>query len=697
PGKNDFKRPTFALGRISFGVDDDSSSSSSSSFSAEDSAFGAARSKALSPISSGKRVPLAPAAGAENVGGGGGGVGSSGRASVLADRSLRENARVDMDEDQERRRSPFSSPTVGSAQHVGGGGGGGDGHPKAAAAARPQDYRRRSLNESWGSPVVAGKSGYEEMLPSPAAVSGNTPRDRRDCADPARGNGLPPPPPPEKDGAAAVPSEAEAARRTGASAPGEEPPAIGTGSPGDVGAGSEDFPEWNDCGGVYDDYGDDFGSGGVYTYSPSPPRSSAATSAAGMGAGSSYFRSSFGGPVSSGNSSCNARDSTGGKSAASSPVDTSHVLDLSASSPPPLPPTSRFSKQVLPPKIPTVASGNRRGQGSARLVVCSDDDDDDFVDCLEVEQAVNAIPAVRNGGARDRGWSGTGPKKPPSKNGSFGGSGCGGDGDGDGGRFALGNSCSLAGGPAARQPSKSLGRASLGDGGRYGDLVVGAAGEWRRDEGGETWKMAASRGGGNASGGRESDDDESDHYELTPRKKKEAFSVPAELYNRMYAHQRIGVRWLWSLHQGDMGGILGDDMGLGKTFQVTCFLAGLFGTRQAKSALVLAPKSVMRGWEDELGRWLVKAACPKAEVVVMASEMPAEARRRAIALAGEGGSRGRGAVLITTYGMVSSNPKQFAPAVGGSGGWIERGEPRQHVWDYVILDEGHKIKNASTK
>ncbi|CAN0494089.1 unnamed protein product, partial [Ectocarpus sp. 12 AP-2014] len=399
----------------------------------------------------------------------------------------------------------------------------------------------------------------------------------------------------------------------------------------------------------------------------------------------------------SGNSSCNARDSTGGKSAASSPVDTSHVLDLSASSPPPLPPTSRFSKQVLPPKIPTVASGNRRGQGSARLVVCSDDDDDDFVDCLEVEQAVNAIPAVRNGGARDRGWSGTGPKKPPSKNGSFGGSGCGGDGDGDGGRFALGNSCSLAGGPAARQPSKSLGRASLGDGGRYGDLVVGAAGEWRRDEGGETWKMAASGGGGNASGGRESDDDESDHYELTPRKKKEAFSVPAELYNRMYAHQRIGVRWLWSLHQGDMGGILGDDMGLGKTFQVTCFLAGLFGTRQAKSALVLAPKSVMRGWEDELGRWLVKAACPKAEVVVMASEMPAKARRRAIALAAEGGSRGRGAVLITTYGMVSSNPKQFAPAVGGSGGWIERGEPRQHVWDYVILDEGHKIKNASTK
>lgn len=81
----------------------------------------------------------------------------------------------------------------------------------------------------------------------------------------------------------------------------------------------------------------------------------------------------------------------------------------------------------------------------------------------------------------------------------------------------------------------------------------------------------------------------------------------------------------------------------------------------------------------------------------MASEMPAKARRRAISLAADGGSRGKGAVLITTYGMVSSNPGQFAPAAGGARGWIERGESRQHVWDYVILDEGHKIKNASTK
>ena len=54
-----------------------------------------------------------------------------------------------------------------------------------------------------------------------------------------------------------------------------------------------------------------------------------------------------------------------------------------------------------------------------------------------------------------------------------------------------------------------------------------------------------------------------------------------------------------------------------RPLQVTCFLAGLFGTKQAKSALVVVPKSVMRGWEEELGRWLVKAACRKTEVLCL--------------------------------------------------------------------------------
>jgi len=40
--------------------------------------------------------------------------------------------------------------------------------------------------------------------------------------------------------------------------------------------------------------------------------------------------------------------------------------------------------------------------------------------------------------------------------------------------------------------------------------------------------------------------------------------LPAQLYQRLYPHQRVGVQWMASLHRGGIGGILGDDMGLGK-------------------------------------------------------------------------------------------------------------------------------------
>jgi SNF2 family DNA or RNA helicase len=49
---------------------------------------------------------------------------------------------------------------------------------------------------------------------------------------------------------------------------------------------------------------------------------------------------------------------------------------------------------------------------------------------------------------------------------------------------------------------------------------------------------------------------------------EEPYKLPARILNKLYAHQREGLAWLWSLHCRGTGGILGDDMGLGKTMQV---------------------------------------------------------------------------------------------------------------------------------
>lgn len=46
------------------------------------------------------------------------------------------------------------------------------------------------------------------------------------------------------------------------------------------------------------------------------------------------------------------------------------------------------------------------------------------------------------------------------------------------------------------------------------------------------------------------------------------YVLPAKVASILFPHQREGLSWLWSLHCGCTGGILGDDMGLGKTMQV---------------------------------------------------------------------------------------------------------------------------------
>uniref|UniRef100_A0A804JZG9 Uncharacterized protein n=1 Tax=Musa acuminata subsp. malaccensis TaxID=214687 RepID=A0A804JZG9_MUSAM len=49
--------------------------------------------------------------------------------------------------------------------------------------------------------------------------------------------------------------------------------------------------------------------------------------------------------------------------------------------------------------------------------------------------------------------------------------------------------------------------------------------------------------------------------------KSRTYRLPERIFKMLYPHQRDGLKWLWTLHCGDTGGILGDDMGLGKTMQ----------------------------------------------------------------------------------------------------------------------------------
>lgn len=60
-----------------------------------------------------------------------------------------------------------------------------------------------------------------------------------------------------------------------------------------------------------------------------------------------------------------------------------------------------------------------------------------------------------------------------------------------------------------------------------------------------------------------------DKSSITLKSVKYTYKLPGDIAKMLYPHQRDGLKWLWSLHCQNKGGILGDDMGLGKTMQVS--------------------------------------------------------------------------------------------------------------------------------
>ncbi|CAO2836884.1 unnamed protein product [Amaranthus hypochondriacus] len=172
-----------------------------------------------------------------------------------------------------------------------------------------------------------------------------------------------------------------------------------------------------------------------------------------------------------------------------------------------------------------------------------------------------------------------------------------------------------------------------------------------------------------------------DEYVITLSGPRSTYKLPPKVGKMLYPHQRDGLRWLWSLHCQEKGGILGDDMGLGKTMQVSGFLAGLFDSRLIKRAMIVAPKTLIPHWIKELtavglSRKIKEyfGTCPK----LRQYELQYVFQNKGI--------------LLTTYDIVRFNTKQLC----GSGLYDEDCDDGP-LWDYMILDEGHLIKNPSTQ
>ncbi|KAJ6644784.1 hypothetical protein lerEdw1_013549, partial [Lerista edwardsae] len=168
------------------------------------------------------------------------------------------------------------------------------------------------------------------------------------------------------------------------------------------------------------------------------------------------------------------------------------------------------------------------------------------------------------------------------------------------------------------------------------------------------------------------DDDSDDFVDVC----QSGLMLYGELYDKLFDYQREGIAFLYSLYRdGRKGGILADDMGLGKTIQVIAFLSGMFDAELIQSVLLIMPTTLVSNWMKEFASW-----APGLRVKAFHGTSKTERSRNL------GRIQRRNGVLLTTYQMLMNNWQQLSSF----------GE-KAFVWDYVILDEAHKIKDPSAK
>ncbi|KAG6767395.1 hypothetical protein POTOM_028599 [Populus tomentosa] len=163
---------------------------------------------------------------------------------------------------------------------------------------------------------------------------------------------------------------------------------------------------------------------------------------------------------------------------------------------------------------------------------------------------------------------------------------------------------------------------------------------------------------------------------------KSTYKLPGKIAKMLYPHQCEGLRWLWSLHCKGKGGILGDDMGLGKTMQICSFLAGLFHSKLIKRVLVVAPKTLLTHWIKELS--VVGLSGKTREY--FGTSLKARDYELQYIIQDKG-------ILLTTYDIVRNNSKSLR----GDHYFLDEESEDSYIWDYMILDEGHLIKNPNTQ
>mmetsp|Transcript_11161 Transcript_11161/g.46600 ORF Transcript_11161/g.46600 Transcript_11161/m.46600 type:complete len:413 (+) Transcript_11161:132-1370(+) len=163
-----------------------------------------------------------------------------------------------------------------------------------------------------------------------------------------------------------------------------------------------------------------------------------------------------------------------------------------------------------------------------------------------------------------------------------------------------------------------------------------------------------------------------EYYSLTHTVREDVKQPSCLVGGSLKPYQLEGLGWLVSLYNNNLNGILADEMGLGKTIQTISLLAYLKEFKDNNGPfLIVVPLATVSNWVRELEAWL-----PSSRKVVYRGDRNTRKQIQQHEMAQADFN-----VILTTYEMVIKDKSTLTK-------W---------KWKYIIVDEGHRMKNADCK